>query len=54
MLAAETSLRAALKSKFGISTIEGALLYVCDHDMQIHALPDWWTRRGKALLAALA
>lgn len=54
MLAAETSLRAALKSKFEISTIEGALLYVCDADMQIHALPDWWTRRGKALLAALA
>lgn len=54
MLASETTLRAALKSKFEISTIEGALLYVCDADMQFHSLPDWWSRRGKALIAALA
>lgn len=53
MLAAEGSLRAALRTKFDIKEVEGALLYVCDQNMEVHALPDWWRRRGSALLAAL-
>ena len=44
---------AALRSK-GFSEIEGALLYVDDLGSELHVLPDWWKRRGRRLLAAIA
>ena len=54
LFAEETALRKQLKTDFDISDIEGALLYINDEDMQLHSLPSWWMRRGKALLSVLS
>ena len=43
----------ALKKK-GVTRVVGLLLYVTPMASEIHALPDWWSRRGTALLDRLA
>ena len=43
----------ALKKK-GVTRVVGVLLYVTPTASEIHALPDWWCRRGQPLLDRLA
>lgn len=52
LLVAEPGLKNQLKA-LGVERVEGALLYVTSTDTQLHALPDWWVRRGKRLVELL-
>ena len=37
----------------GVQHVEGVLLYVDDAGSELHTLPDWWRRRGDAVLSRL-
>jgi hypothetical protein len=54
LLEAEPRFKSQLKAQFGIETIHGVLLYVCDRDTQLHELGEWWRKRGRALVQTLA
>ena len=43
----------ALKKK-GVTSVVGVLLYITPAASEVHALEDWWCRRGTALLDRLA
>ena len=49
----EATTMLALKKK-GVTRIVGMLLYVTPSASEVHALPPWWSKRGKALLDRLA
>lgn len=53
LLASERELVRALKARFGIDSIEGALLYVNGRDTSLYPLDGWWKRRSKAIVATL-
>ena len=53
LLVTEPRFASQLKFKFGLTKINGALLYVCDRDTQLYELTPWWTKRGKALVELL-
>jgi len=52
LFVAEEGTRVALERK-GVTTVSGALLYVDDERSELHALPEWWKRRGERLLDAI-
>jgi len=54
LLVGEAGFLKELKKKFGVASVRGALLYVNDEATELHDLPGWWTKRGKALLRMLA
>ena len=49
MLNNEPGIHASL-AKFGVESIQGALLYVDDSATELHPLPVWWAKRGKAIV----
>ena len=49
----ETGTVKALATR-GVTRVAGALLYVDDEATELHALPDWWKRRGERLLDAIS
>ena len=54
MLRAETALVKTLKKMFGIQSIEGVLLYACNHDTSMYTLDNWWQRRSKHIIETIA
>lgn len=50
---AERATAAALGA-VGVEAVTAALLYVDDQGSELHALPDWWRRRGARLLGVLS
>ena len=54
LLKNEASLVQNMRTKFGITKINAALLYACDRDSQLHDLPPWWEKRSDALLDRIA
>lgn len=50
---AERATAAAL-GEAGVEAVTAALLYVDDQGSELHALPDWWRRRGARLLGVLS
>jgi hypothetical protein len=40
-------------SGLGLKRIEAALIYATNDDVELHALPEWWYRRGERLLSVL-
>jgi hypothetical protein len=40
-------------SALGLKRVEAALLYATNDDVEVHALPQWWYKRGERLLGAL-
>jgi hypothetical protein len=40
-------------SALGLKRVEAALLYATNDDVELHALPEWWSKRGERLLSAL-
>ena len=52
LLKSEPGIYQSLK-KFGVEAIAGALLYIDDSCSELHDLPAYWVRRGKAILETL-
>jgi len=49
----EASTMQALAQK-GITRVSGLLLYVTPTASEVHALPEWWSKRGDKLLERLS
>lgn len=54
LLSCENSFVKSLKAKFGICSIQGALLYCCDRDSSLYTLNDWWFRRSKRIVDTIS
>jgi len=54
LLACERGFVNSLKTKFGIESIRGVLLYACDRDTATYELDDWWIRRSKRIVETIS
>jgi hypothetical protein len=53
MFVAERKTIDTLRKKFDLTGIEAILVYTDDYQSEIYELPQWWVKRGKALVRVL-